>query len=111
VGHNEAGIRFIIEQLKNEDYKCLHWVLGMVNDKDISGILRILPRECTYYFCKADIPRGLDANELKDMAGKFGLEGKVYDSVGSAYTAALGKASKNDLVFVGGSTFVVAEVI
>jgi dihydrofolate synthase/folylpolyglutamate synthase len=111
VGHNEAGIHFIIEQLKNEDYKFLHWVLGMVNDKDISGILRMLPCECVYYFCKADIPRGLDANELKEKARKFGLDGKVYDSVKSAYAAALGNASENDLVFVGGSTFIVAEVI
>ena len=111
VGHNEAGIEYIIEQLKVEEFKVLHWVLGMVNDKDAESILRLLPKEAIYYFCKANIPRGLDAVELQQKAMSFGLHGDVYPSVKDAYNAALDAAREYDLVFVGGSTFVVAEVL
>lgn len=111
VGHNEAGIEYIIKQLKVEEFKVLHWVLGMVNDKDAESILRLLPKEAIYYFCKANIPRGLDAVELQQKAMSFGLHGDVYPSVKDAYHAALDAARENDLVFVGGSTFVVAEVL
>jgi dihydrofolate synthase/folylpolyglutamate synthase len=111
VGHNEAGIRYIIEQLKAEDFRLLHWVLGLVSDKDAESILELLPRDARYYFCKADIPRGLDAVELQAKARIFGLNGEVYSSVIEAYRAALNSAGNNDFVFVGGSTFVVAEVL
>ncbi len=111
VGHNEAGIRYFMEQLATEKYDRLHWVLGLVNDKDAGAILSLLPAGATYYFCKANIPRGMDALELKAKAREFGLQGSVYPSVAAAYRAALGNAGKKDLVFVGGSTFVVAEVI
>jgi dihydrofolate synthase / folylpolyglutamate synthase len=86
-------------------------VMGVVNDKDISKILAMLPKEATYYFCKPDIPRGLDAESLKEKAGSFGLHGETYPSVVSAFKAAQGNAGTGDLVFVGGSTFVVAEIV
>ncbi len=85
VGHNEAGIKYILEQLKQEKFQKLHWVFGMVNDKDVDGILRLLPSSAIYYFCKANIPRGLDAEELRKKANSLGLKGKVYTSVQDAY--------------------------
>jgi dihydrofolate synthase/folylpolyglutamate synthase len=111
VAHNEAGISYIIAQLTMEKFGKLHWVFGLVNDKDAGNILRLLPPSAEYYFCKADIPRGLDAGELRRKANAFGLKGKSYPSVQEAYLAARQAASFNDLVFIGGSTFVVAEVI
>jgi dihydrofolate synthase / folylpolyglutamate synthase len=111
VGHNEAGIQYILEQLKLEKFDRLHWVFGLVNDKDAVSILKLLPAEAVYYFCKADIPRGMDAAELGQIAASFGLQGRNYSSVNVAYQAALESARAHDLVFVGGSTFVVAEVL
>ena len=111
VGHNEAGIRYILEQLGQEKYRQLHWVFGLVNDKDADSILRLLPAEAVYYFCKANIHRGLDAEILKQKASDFRLKGKVYPTVKNAYQDALGAAGEDDLVFVGGSTFIVAEVL
>lgn len=111
VGHNEAGVRLIIEQLGLEKFNKLHWVFGLVSDKDADSILKLLPAGAVYYFCKANIPRGLDAELLKQKAKRFGLKGKVYPSVKNAYQGALEAAREDDLVFVGGSTFVVAEVL
>jgi len=111
VGHNEAGIRYILQQLQKEKYEKLHWVFGLVNDKDADSILKLLPATATYYFCKANIPRGLDAAKLRIKANVFGLNGNEFSSVNTAYLAAKDAAGKNDLVFVGGSTFVVAEVL
>ena len=110
-GHNADGISMIVSQIKNIKHKKLHFVIGMVNDKNIESVLSLLPKDATYYFCKANIPRGLDANELQNIAGNFGLKGKSYSSVRDAYKAALSSANKDDLIFTGGSTFVVAEVI
>ncbi len=89
----------------------IHFVLGMVNDKDITGILKLLPKEATYYFCKADIPRGLDAAVLANQAFAIGLNGKVFSSVKEAYKSALLSCREDEVVFVGGSIFVVAEVL
>jgi dihydrofolate synthase/folylpolyglutamate synthase len=111
VGHNEAGIRYILEQLRQENFKRLHCVFGLVNDKDAGKIFDMLPKNAVYYFCKANIPRGLDVDELKKMADIYGLTGKAYPSVNYAYRAALDAAGDQDLVFIGGSTFVVAEVL
>lgn len=111
VGHNEAGIREVVGQLGKIKFRHLHFVLGMVNDKDISSVLALLPKEATYYFCRAAIPRALDADVLRQQAEKFKLKGKNYSSVLSALKTAQSAASVNDLVFVGGSTFVVAEVL
>jgi dihydrofolate synthase/folylpolyglutamate synthase len=111
VGHNQAGIKYITEQLKEEKYRKLHWVFGMVSDKDTGSILAMLPVKARYYFCKPGIPRGRDADDLAEEAKKYGLKGKIYGSVKEAFTAARENAQADDLIFVGGSTFVVAEVL
>ena len=110
-GHNVGGIKEIVMQLSDMTFRKLHFVLGCVNDKDIDGILNLLPHYAEYYFCKADIPRGLDANILADKALKVGLRGNVYESVQQAYNSALNNAHFDDVVFIGGSNFTVAEVI
>ncbi len=110
-GHNKEGLQLVMEQLKKENYKNLHIVLGMVKDKDLASVLPLFPQNATYYFCKPNIPRGLDASLLLTQARVFGLIGEEYISVGKAYAEALAAAENDDLVFVGGSTFVVAEVL
>jgi dihydrofolate synthase/folylpolyglutamate synthase len=110
-GHNEGGLKEVLTQIMGTPHKKLHVVFGMVNDKEIDTILQMLPKDATYYFCKADIPRGLDANELQFKAKHFGLSGNVYVSVYEAMKAAQRSAELNDLVFIGGSTFIVAEVV
>ena len=110
-GHNVAGINEVNRQLAETKYNKLHFVLSVVNDKDIDGILQLLPKEAEYYFCKADIPRGLSADILAEKAINCGLQGKVYESVRKAYSTALDNAQEGDLVFVGGSNFTVAEVV
>ena len=110
-GHNVDGIRAILNQISTLPVVNYHFVIGMLEDKDIHDMLALFPIQANYYFCKADIPRGLHAEELARQAKQHGLEGKVYSSVGEAYMAAIKTALPEDLVFVGGSTFVVAEVI
>ena len=110
-GHNEAGLREVLYQISNIPHENLHFVFGLVKDKEIENILRMLPKDATYYFCKADIPRGLDANKLRLQAQGYGLEGEAFDSVKKALKAAQQHAGMNDLVFIGGSTFIVAEVV
>ena len=110
-GHNEDGIKEVINQLKNLKFEHLHWVWGMVNDKDPKSVFPLLPQNATYYFCKPDIPRGLEANECKNIALGYNLRGLSYDSVTEALSNAKKNALKNDLILVGGSTFVVAEVL
>lgn len=109
--HNESGILGVCEEIKEMDFNKLHFVYGAVNDKDLNTILSILPKYATYYFCKADVPRGLDSEELTEMAHSHGLVGKSYGSVNNAYKAALKQADTKDLVFIGGSIFVVAEIL
>lgn len=111
VAHNEDGINVIMKQLASMTYAHLHFVLGMVADKDVERVLKLLPTDATYYFCKADIPRGMAAEELCEKAANFGLQGKAYTTVKAAYQAALASAKTNDLVFTGGSVFTVAEVL
>lgn len=108
--HNKEGLKIVLNQLKKESYKELHIVLGVVNDKNLDNILPLFPKEATYYFCKPDIPRGLPANKLKQKSNKFNLYGDIYSSVNKAYQIALKNATDNDIVYVGGSTFVVAEL-
>lgn len=111
-GHNADGIRSIMENIGQTPHRHLHFVLGMMNDKDISGIISLLPIDnTTYYFCKPDVPRGLNTDILRQTAEQSGLKGKDYNSVTLAFAAARSAAAKGDLVFVGGSTFVVAEVV
>ncbi len=110
-GHNKEGLTYVMSQLQKESFSKLHIVFGVVNDKDLSSIVDLLPKNATYYFCKPDIPRGKDAVELKRELKASGLEGASYSSVTEAYKTALNEASKDDFIFVGGSTFVVAEII
>lgn len=109
-GHNEAGIRSVVAQLRRLSYHRLHIVLGTVADKDVAAMLALLPKEATYYFCQASIPRALPAAELSTLAAGVGLSGGVFGSVMQAVQAARAAAGPDDVVFIGGSTFVVAEI-
>ncbi|MCW3127972.1 MAG: Bifunctional protein FolC [Bacteroidetes bacterium] len=109
--HNEGGIRELTAQLKKMSFKNLHFVYGTVGDKDITKILSLLPKKAVYYFCKPNIPRGKDVNELYTEAIAQKLKGGTYPSVTKAYRTALANAGKDDLVLVSGSIFVVAEVL
>ncbi len=108
--HNKEGLQLVLEQVQNEEYDKLHIVLGVVNDKSLDDILPLFPKDASYYFCKPDIPRGKKAKELQQNALKHGLKGDTYSSVIQAFQMALKVAKPKDLVYVGGSTFVVAEL-
>jgi dihydrofolate synthase/folylpolyglutamate synthase len=110
-GHNEDGIKQVIKNIKQIPFNQLHMVIGVVNDKDVSTVLNLLPKKAKYYFVKASIPRALDAVELQQKASEFKLKGISYADVKSGLEAAVANAGKNDLVFVGGSTFVVADAL
>jgi len=110
-GHNASGLKYVFEQLKQETYSKLHIVFGMVADKDRSEILKLLPKLAMYYFCQPNLPRGLNPELLKTECESTGLFGHTYDSVANALRAAKENAKPNDLIFIGGSTFVVAEII
>lgn len=111
VAHNKDGIKEVVIQLQQMNYSKLHFVLGMVDDKNINDILILLPQNASYYFCKADIPRGLSETILEAAAHEAGLRGKSYSSVREAYNSAVNNSGVNDLVFIGGSTFIVAEIV
>jgi dihydrofolate synthase/folylpolyglutamate synthase len=108
--HNEGGLRLVLAQLARVPHQQLHMVIGTVNDKDVGAVLALLPRQATYYFCQADIPRALPAPELAERAAAAGLLGRAYGPVATAVAAARAAAGPADVVFIGGSTFVVAEV-
>lgn len=110
-GHNEDGLKMVVEQIKNTAFKTLHFVFGVVSDKNQDAILQLLPKDAVYYFTKADIPRAMDEKILEEKAAAFGLRGSSYPSVIEAFNTAKNKAGKHDLIFVGGSTFVVAEIL
>lgn len=110
-GHNADAINKIIHQIKNTKHNKLHFVFGVVKDKDLDHILELLPKKATYYFCKANIERGLDANMLMQEALNYQLHGKSFPSVKKARNAALKNAKKSDLIFIGGSAFVCAEIL
>ncbi|MFT5749680.1 MAG: dihydrofolate synthase/folylpolyglutamate synthase [Ancylomarina sp.] len=110
-GHNVAGISEILKQLNSLQFDHLHIVIGMVDDKDIDEVLSLLPKNATYYFTKASIPRALNEEMLKEKADKFQLKGNTFKTVAEALSASKKKADKDDLIFVGGSTFIVAEVV
>ena len=109
--HNSQGLAIVMNQIKKEEFKDLHVVLGVVKDKDLDSILPLFPKNAIYYFCKPNLSRGLDAQILADKARDFGLLGKVYNSVSEAYKTAVSIAKKDDFIYVGGSTFVVAEIV
>ena len=110
-GHNEDGIKEVLKNITNTPHQNLHMVWGMVKDKDVRKILELLPKKANYYFCQPNIPRGKPTEELAQEAQKYQLKGQAYASVAKAYQQALSHAKPNDLVVVGGSTFVVAEVL
>ena len=109
--HNREGLSYVMNQLASLSFNKLHMVLGVVNDKKLDDILTLFPVKATYYFCKPNIPRGLHEVDLQSSAENFHLVGDTYDSVHEAYLKAISDAEIDDVVFVGGSTFVVAEVI
>lgn len=109
--HNAHGLKIVVQQLLQQPFEKLHIVFGVVNDKDLTDILPLLPKAAEYYFCRPDVPRGLDAEVLQQKAAEQGLSGGVYTSVTVAYKAALSNASADDFIYVGGSTFVVAEIL
>ena len=109
--HNCHGLAIVMEQLKNEPFDQLLIVLGVVNDKDLSSILPLFPKNANYFFCQPNMPRGLEASILQEKANEFYLFGEVFNSVSEAYAFALQKANTDDLIYVGGSTFVVAEIV
>ena len=109
--HNKNGLEIVLKQIQKEKFETLHIVLGVVNDKDLDEVLPLFPADAIYYFCKPNIPRGLDAIILQEKAATFNLNGKAYNSVSESYAKALQNASKTDFIFIGGSTFVVAEIL
>jgi dihydrofolate synthase/folylpolyglutamate synthase len=109
-GHNDAGITEILHQLVELKFNKLHWVLGMVKDKDVSKILKLLPVSARYYFCQANIPRAMEATTLAQHAKEMGLTGIVVPDVNEAIHRATQNAKPDDLILIGGSTFVVAEI-
>ncbi|MCK5401814.1 MAG: bifunctional folylpolyglutamate synthase/dihydrofolate synthase [Flavobacteriaceae bacterium] len=109
--HNKEGLTYVMAQLKEESFENLHIVLGMVNDKELDNLIDLFPKKATYYFCKPNILRGLNATILKDSFVKKGYHGNIYNSVALALENAKENAEKKDLIYVGGSTFVVAEII
>ena len=110
-GHNVGGIGYIVNQLNGIKCDALRIVIGFVNDKDIEHILQMLPKKAVYYFTQAQIPRAQSAEVVKEMASKYGLIGSAYPKVSQAYDAALNDAYASDFIFVGGSTFVVADLL
>ena len=109
-GHNASGIQEIMQQISLQRFRNLFIVWGMVKDKDVTDILRFLPGHAKYYFCQAKIPRAMDAHTLREKAALFGLQGEVVPDVNEAKRRALADALADDFVFIGGSTFVVAEL-
>ena len=110
-GHNIGGIRYITEQLARIDCKSLRIVFGMVNDKDITSVLKMMPQNAEYYFTQASIKRAMPAEELKSMAEKYGFTGKCYPTVKAALENAVADSTSEDFVFVGGSCFIVADLL
>ncbi|MBL4652763.1 MAG: bifunctional folylpolyglutamate synthase/dihydrofolate synthase [Flavobacteriales bacterium] len=110
-GHNASGISLVVLEIQKLEYDNLHFILGTVDDKNINDILNILPKKAQYYFCKANIPRALNAEKLKETASQHNLRGHSFQSVFEAVISAKSSAKSSDLIFIGGSTFVVAEAL
>ncbi len=109
--HNREGLQLVLKQVEKQSYNQLHIVLGFVNDKDVRSVLTLFPKDAKYYFVRPNIPRGMDAMVLQELAKDLGLNGKVYKSVKKGFKKAMNSAENKDMVYVGGSTFVVAEVV
>ncbi len=110
-GHNIHSLQNTILQIQKQSYNKLHIVLGFVNDKNLDKVLPLFPSHAIYYFCRPNIPRGLDANVLQEQALNYSLTGEIYPSVKEALQSASQNADNQDFIFIGGSTFVVAEVL
>ena len=104
-------MKTVLNQIQKFHFERLHIVLGVVNDKDLDSILPLFPKNANYYFCKPNVPRGLEPQILQKKATEFGLFGEVFNSVSEAYTEALNLANNSDFIYIGGSTFVVAEIV
>jgi dihydrofolate synthase/folylpolyglutamate synthase len=109
--HNHAGIEAVMHQVRQIPWKELHLVWGMAGDKETGSILPLLPREAKYYFTRSTVPRSMDENRLRQLAHSHGLEGKAFPTVESAYRSAQQNADESDMIFTGGSTFVVADLL
>ncbi|MFD2101717.1 bifunctional folylpolyglutamate synthase/dihydrofolate synthase [Flagellimonas iocasae] len=109
--HNKEGLHYVLKQIAKQKYDELHMVLGFVNDKDVTSVLKLFPKEAKYYFVKPNISRGMEVGQLSELAKSQGIEGESFNSVEAGFKAALAKANTNDFVYVGGSTFVVAEIV
>lgn len=110
-GHNIAGITEVLGNINATSHAQLHMVIGMLKDKDITSVLQVLPKGATYYFSQPDLMRAMPAKELAEKARNYGLKGEVFETIAAALKAAKDHANPEDLIFVGGSTFVVAEVL
>jgi dihydrofolate synthase / folylpolyglutamate synthase len=110
-GHNREGLEYVIDQVKRISKAKLHIVIGFVNDKDLSGVLPLFPNNATYYFTKASVPRALDENVLRSEAFPFGLRGDSFINVSLALEAAKRNSGREDMIFIGGSTFIVADLL
>jgi dihydrofolate synthase / folylpolyglutamate synthase len=110
-GHNKEGLEYVLEQIKSIPKSALHIILGFVADKDLGSVLPLFPTDAFYYFTKASVPRALDEENLKSEAAKYGLKGESFTNISTALDCARKNALESDLIFIGGSTFVVAEVI
>ncbi|MFZ9971324.1 MAG: glutamate ligase domain-containing protein, partial [Bacteroidia bacterium] len=111
-GHNAEAIAVTLNQLRGQaPFEDCHFVWGAVGDKDLKGVLSLLPESASYYWCKPSIPRGLDAGLLSQAAAELNLRGQAFSSVAEAYRAALSKAEPHQAIYVGGSTFVVADLL
>ncbi|MEM8763099.1 MAG: folylpolyglutamate synthase/dihydrofolate synthase family protein [Bacteroidota bacterium] len=109
--HNEQGLKDVLKQLKKEKGQTLHLVLGFVNDKDVEALLKLFPKKAKYYFVSPYVPRGLESKKLRKIGKSMGLKGKAYESVNKGLKAAQKASEKEDVIFIGGSTFTVAEVV
>ncbi|SNB08896.1 Bifunctional protein : Folylpolyglutamate synthase and Dihydrofolate synthase [Flavobacterium psychrophilum] len=109
--HNSHGLKIVLNQIQKEEFDNLFFVLGFVNDKDLDDVLPLFPKKAKYFFSKPNIFRGLDAKILQEKATNFGLKGNIYSSITEAYKEALKLSSQNDFIYIGGSTFVVAEIL
>ncbi len=110
-GHNQDGIRQVVNQIKFQNYSRLHFIFGSVGDKDISSILRLLPRDAQFYFVRSSVDRSMPAEHLRAKASDYGLEGEAFDSVPEAIEKAIEQSQQKDMIFIGGSTFVVADAL
>ncbi|EKT4545702.1 folylpolyglutamate synthase/dihydrofolate synthase family protein [Flavobacterium psychrophilum] len=109
--HNSHGLKIVLNQIQKEEFDNLFFVLGFVNDKDLDDVLPLFPKKAKYFFSKPNIFRGLDAKILQEKATNFGLTGNIYNSITETYKEALKLSSQNDFIYIGGSTFVVAEIL